>query len=105
MSKFLKLLFFLYSSLICSNKLQIDAVSGDAYLSYHAELLSKVDRTKNLTNFVQAMISAKKEANFPVAFDIWIGGKDILLRIEKNWARERAFIQAHNKNNFSSEVS
>ena len=88
---------------------QIDAVQWDDYLGYHAELPGKVDRTENLTNFVQTMISAMKAANPNVSFDIchhnpyW--GKKYFAADWKNWDIDRAFIQAYNEKNFQAEVN
>ena len=88
---------------------QVDAVQWDDYLGYHAELPGKVDRTENLTSFVQTMISAMKKANPNVSFDIchhnpyW--GKTYFAADWKNWDIDRAFIQAYNEKNFSAEVN
>lgn len=39
----------------------IDAVQWDDYLGYYAELSGKVDRTANLTKFVQQMVTSMKK--------------------------------------------
>ena len=88
----------------------IDAVQWDDYLGYHAELPGKVDRTDKLTTFVQQMISAMKQANPKVSFDLchhnsyW--AKRYFAADWKTWDVDRVFIQAYNDNdkNFSVEV-
>lgn len=86
----------------------IDAVQWDDYLGYHAELPGKVDRTDKLTNFLQQMISAMKQANPNVSFDIchhnpyW--AKKYFAADWENWDVDRVFIQAYNEKNFATEV-
>ncbi len=88
---------------------KIDAVQWDDYLGYHAELPGKVDRTKNLTNFIQKMITATKKANPSVSFDIchhnpyW--AKRYFAADWKNWNVDRVFIQAYNEKNFTAELN
>ncbi|MDJ0733275.1 MAG: family 10 glycosylhydrolase [Nostocaceae cyanobacterium] len=88
---------------------QIDAVQWDDYLGYHAELPGKVDRTANLTNFVQQMISGMKKVNSSVSFDIchhnpyW--AKRYFAADWENWDVDRVFIQAYNDENFQEELN
>ncbi|AUT03439.1 hypothetical protein CLI64_25185 [Nostoc sp. CENA543] len=88
---------------------QIDAVQWDDYLGYHAELPGKVDRTANLTKFLQQMITAIKQANSKVKFDIchhnpyW--AKRYFAADWQNWNVDRVFIQAYNEDNFSEELN
>lgn len=88
---------------------EIDAVQWDDYLGYHAELPGKVDRTADLTSFVQQMISAMKEANPSVSFDIchhnpyW--AKRYFAADWQNWNVDRVFIQAYNEANFKEELN
>ena len=86
----------------------IDAVQWDDYLGYHAELPGKVDRTDKLTNFSQQMITAMKQANPKVSFDLchhnsyW--AKRYFAADWQNWDIDRVFIQAYNEKNFQTEV-
>lgn len=86
----------------------IDAVQWDDYLGYHAELPGKVDRTDKLTNFLQQMIAAMREANPDVSFDLchhnpyW--AKRYFAADWEEWGIDRAFIQAYNEKNFQAEV-
>ncbi|VEP14100.1 conserved hypothetical protein [Hyella patelloides LEGE 07179] len=88
---------------------EIDAVQWDDYLGYHAELPGKVDRTEHLTKFVQEMISAMKEANPNVSFDIchhnpyW--AKRYFAADWKKWGVDRVFIQAYNEKGFKEELN
>ncbi|MDZ8104396.1 MAG: family 10 glycosylhydrolase [Nostoc sp. DedQUE12a] len=87
----------------------IDAVQWDDYLGYHAELPGKVDRTANLTKFVQEMTSSIKKANSSVSFDIchhnpyW--AKRYFAADWEKWGVDRVFIQAYNDNNFEEELN
>ncbi len=87
---------------------QIDAVQWDDYLGYHAELPGQVDRTANLTKFVQEMVSAIKQANPNVSFDIshhnpyW--AKRYFAADWPNWNADRVFIQVYNDDNFQAEL-
>ena len=87
----------------------IDAVQWDDYLGYHAELPGKVDRTATLTLFVQNMISAMKQANPNVSFDIchhnpyW--AKKYFAADWKKWGVDRVFIQAYNEQGFQEELN
>ncbi|NEP02451.1 MAG: family 10 glycosylhydrolase [Symploca sp. SIO2E9] len=87
---------------------KIDAVQWDDYLGYHAELPGKVDRTNKLTIFSQEMISAMKQANQKVSFDLchhnpyW--AKRYFAADWSKWNVDRVFIQAYNDKNFSAEV-
>ncbi|NEO32877.1 MAG: family 10 glycosylhydrolase [Symploca sp. SIO3C6] len=87
---------------------KIDAVQWDDYLGYHAELPGKVDRTNKLTIFSQEMISAMKQANPKVSFDLchhnpyW--AKRYFAADWSKWNIDRVFIQAYNDKNFSAEV-
>ncbi|MFN6565505.1 MAG: family 10 glycosylhydrolase [Nostoc sp. ChiSLP01] len=87
----------------------IDAVQWDDYLGYHAELPGKVDRTANLTKFVQEMTSSMKKANSSVSFDIchhnpyW--AKRYFAADWEKWGVDRVFIQAYNDNNFKEELN
>ncbi|WP_216701604.1 family 10 glycosylhydrolase [Gloeothece verrucosa] len=86
----------------------IDAVQWDDYLGYYADLPGNVDRTKNLTNFVNQMITAMKKANPSVSFDIchhnpyW--AKKYFAADWQNWKVDRVFIQAYNQANFATEL-
>ncbi len=86
----------------------IDAVQWDDYLGYHAELPGKVDRTDKLTNFAQQIITAMKQANPQVSFDIchhnpyW--AKRYFAADWQKWDVDRVFIQAYNEKNFQAEV-
>jgi uncharacterized lipoprotein YddW (UPF0748 family) len=86
----------------------IDAVQWDDYLGYHAELPGKVDRTTQLTNFVQQMIADVKKANPAVSFDLchhnpyW--SKRYFAADWQNWDVDRVFIQTYNDANFSQEL-
>lgn len=88
---------------------RIDAVQWDDYLGYHAELPGKVDRTENLTKFVQEMSSSMKKANPSVSFDIchhnpyW--AKRYFAADWEKWGVDRVFIQAYNDKNFDEELS
>jgi hypothetical protein len=87
---------------------QIDAVQWDDYLGYHAELPGQVDRTLELTNFVQKAISATKAANPSVSFDIchhnpyW--AKRYFAADWENWGVDRVFIQVYAEENFAQEL-
>lgn len=86
----------------------IDAVQWDDYLGYHAELPGKEDRTAKLTTFVQEMVSAIKQANPNVSFDIshhnpyW--AKRYFAADWPNWNADRVFIQVYNDANFNEEL-
>ncbi len=88
---------------------KIDAVQWDDYLGYYAELPGKIDRTSNLTNFLQEMITAMKQANSTVSFDIchhnpyW--AKRYFAADWQNWNVDRVFIQAYNEANFQEELN
>lgn len=88
---------------------KIDAVQWDDYLGYYAELPGKIDRTAKLTNFVQQMITAMKQANSSVSFDIchhnpyW--AKRYFAADWQKWNVDRVFIQAYNKANFKEELN
>ncbi|MDJ0615417.1 MAG: family 10 glycosylhydrolase [Calothrix sp. MO_192.B10] len=88
---------------------QVDAVQWDDYLGYHAELPGKVDRTANLTNLLQQMISGMKKANPSVSFDIchhnpyW--AKRYFAADWEKWNVDRVFIQAYNEDNFKEELN
>ena len=88
---------------------KIDAVQWDDYLGYYAELPGKIDRTSNLTNFLQEMITAMKQANSTVSFDIchhnpyW--AKRYFAADWQNWNVDRVFIQAYNEANFKEELN
>ncbi|WP_392535039.1 family 10 glycosylhydrolase [Nostoc sp. C117] len=87
----------------------IDAVQWDDYLGYYAELPGKVDRTANLTKFVQQMATAMKVANGSVSFDIchhnpyW--AKKYFAADWEKWGVDRVFIQAYNDSNFVEELN
>lgn len=87
---------------------QIDAVQWDDYLGYHAELPGQVNRTAKLTKFVQQMITATKQANPKVSFDVchhnpyW--AKRYFAADWSNWNIDRAFIQVYNDANFQDEL-
>ncbi|AFY84140.1 family 10 glycosylhydrolase [Oscillatoria acuminata] len=86
----------------------IDAVQWDDYLGYHAELPGQVDRTLELTSFVQKAISATKAANPSVSFDIchhnpyW--SKRYFAADWENWGVDRVFIQVYAEENFAEEL-
>lgn len=86
----------------------IDAVQWDDYLGYHAELPGQVDRTLELTKFVQKAISATKAANPSVSFDIchhnpyW--AKRYFAADWENWGVDRVFIQVYAEENFAHEL-
>ena len=88
---------------------KIDAVQWDDYLGYYAELPGKVDRTSNLTHFVQQMVAVTKQANPAVSFDIchhnpyW--AKRYFRTDWTNWHVDRVFIQVYNNANFSEELN
>lgn len=90
---------------------EIDAVQWDDYLGYHAELPGKIDRTAHLTIFLQQMITAMKQANSSVSFDIchhnpyW--AKRYFAADWQKWNVDRVFIQAYNDNdaNFKEELN
>jgi uncharacterized lipoprotein YddW (UPF0748 family) len=88
---------------------KIDAVQWDDYLGYYAELPGKIDRTSNLSNFLQEMITAMKQANSTVSFDIchhnpyW--AKRYFAADWQNWNVDRVFIQAYNEANFKDELN
>ena len=94
---------------------QVDAVQFDDYLSYAPELLehqSPADRQQlvtNLTTFVNNLVTATKQANPQVSFDIcdfndyWAGkmyGADLA-----NWHVDRRFIEAYRDSDFEQELS
>ncbi|MEH2175042.1 family 10 glycosylhydrolase [Nostoc sp.] len=87
----------------------IDAVQWDDYLGYYAELPGKVDRTANLTKFVQKMATSMKIANGSVSFDIchhnpyW--AKKYFAADWEKWGVDRVFIQAYNDSNFVEELN
>lgn len=87
----------------------IDAVQWDDYLGYYAELPGKVDRTANLTKFVQQMVTSMKKANESVSFDIchhnpyW--AKKYFAADWEKWGVDRVFIQAYNDSNFVEELN
>ena len=86
----------------------IDAAHWDDYLGYHAELPGNVDRGKKLTEFVQKMITAMKQTNSNVSFDIthhnpyW--AKTHFAADWQRWNIDRAFIQAYAEDNFEDEM-
>ncbi|MDZ8053429.1 MAG: family 10 glycosylhydrolase [Aulosira sp. ZfuVER01] len=88
---------------------KIDAVQWDDYLGYYAELPGKIDRTANLTTFLQQMITGMKKANNRVSFDIchhnpyW--AKRYFAADWQNWKVDRVFIQAYNEANFKEELN
>ncbi len=87
----------------------IDAVQWDDYLGYHAELPGKIDRTTKLTNFLRQMITAMKQANSSVSFDIchhnpyW--AKQYFAADWQKWNVDRVFVQAYNEANFKEELN
>ncbi len=87
----------------------IDAVQWDDYLGYYAELPGKLDRTENLTRFVQQMVTSMKKANKSVSFDIchhnpyW--AKKYFAADWEKWGVDRVFIQAYNDSNFVEELN
>ncbi|MDY7023375.1 MAG: family 10 glycosylhydrolase [Cyanobacteriota bacterium] len=87
---------------------KIDAVQWDDYLGYHAELPGQVDRTKELTSFVQNTIKAMKAANPNVSFDIchhnpyW--AKRYFAADWEAWGVDRVFIQVYGEENFEDEL-
>ncbi|MBO3461466.1 family 10 glycosylhydrolase [Aetokthonos hydrillicola Thurmond2011] len=88
---------------------KIDAVQWDDYLGYYAELPGKVDRTAKLTTFIQQMITAMKQANPSVSFDIchhnpyW--AKRYFAADWQKWKVDRVFIQDYNDANFKEELN
>ncbi len=88
---------------------KIDAVQWDDYLGYSAELPGKIDRTAKLTSFSQQMITAMKQANSSVSFDIchhnpyW--AKRYFAADWQKWNVDRVFIQAYNEENFKEELN
>ena len=88
---------------------QIDAVQWDDYLGYYADLPGKIDRTAKLTNFVQPMVTAMKQANPKVSFDLchhnpyW--AKRYFAADWQKWKVDRVFIQAYNEANFVTELN
>ncbi len=88
---------------------KIDAVQWDDYLGYHAELPGKVNRTDKLTKFIQNMITAMKQANPSVSFDIchhnpyW--AKRYFAADYQKWKVDRIFIQAYNEKGFQDELN
>ena len=88
---------------------KIDAVQWDDYLGYHAELPGKVNRTDKLTKFTQQMITAMKQANPSVSFDIchhnpyW--AKRYFAADYQKWKVDRIFIQAYNEKGFQDELN
>lgn len=87
---------------------KVDAVQWDDYLGYNAELPGAIDRTADLTLFVQQTISEMKRANPAVSFDIchhnpyW--AKRYFAADWQNWKVDRVFIQAYNDANFNQEL-
>ncbi|MEM7578356.1 MAG: family 10 glycosylhydrolase [Cyanobacteria bacterium P01_A01_bin.80] len=88
---------------------KIDAVQWDDYLGYHAKLPGKVNRTDKLTKFIQQMITAMKQANPSVSFDIchhnpyW--AKRYFAADYQKWKVDRIFIQAYNEKGFQEELN
>ncbi len=88
---------------------KIDAVQWDDYLGYYAQLPGKVDRTAKLTSFLQQMVTAMKQANSTVSFDIchhnpyW--AKQYFAADWQKWNVDRVFTQAYNESNFQSELN
>ena len=88
---------------------KIDAVQWDDYLGYYAELPGKVDRTAKLTSFIQQMITAMKQVNPSVSFDIchhnpyW--AKRYFAADWQKWNVDRVFIQDYNDANFRDELN
>ncbi len=87
---------------------QIDAIQWDDYLGYHAELETTTNYTASLTNFVQGMVTAVKNNNPNISFDIchhnpYWAGRYFAADWEK-WNVDRVFIQAYNEKNFDAEV-
>ncbi len=86
----------------------IDAIQWDDYLGYHAELPGQVDRTLELTNFVQNTIKEMKAANPNVSFDIchhnpyW--AKRYFAADWETWGVDRVFIQVYGEENFDDEL-
>ncbi|MGB3533888.1 MAG: family 10 glycosylhydrolase [Microcoleaceae cyanobacterium] len=86
----------------------IDAVQWDDYLGYHAELPGQVDRTLELTKFVQNTIKEMKAANPNVSFDIchhnpyW--AKRYFAADWQTWGVDRVFIQVYGEENFNDEL-
>lgn len=87
---------------------KIDAVQWDDYLGYYAGLPGKVDRTTQLTHFVQQMRADIKKANPAVSFDLchhnpyW--GKRYFAADWQQWNADRVFIQTYNDANFYQEL-
>ncbi|MEM8505128.1 MAG: family 10 glycosylhydrolase [Cyanobacteria bacterium P01_D01_bin.1] len=87
---------------------QIDAVQWDDYVGYHEELEGDIDRTAQLTQFMQDIRAAVKQANPAVSFDVchhnpyW--GKRYFDADWANWQVDRAFIQVYNDDNFAVEL-
>lgn len=87
---------------------KIDAVQWDDYLGYYAGLPGKVDRTTQLTHFVQQMRADIKQANSAVSFDLchhnpyW--GKRYFAADWQQWNADRVFIQTYNDSNFYQEL-
>lgn len=83
--------------------------NGMIILGYHAELPGQVDRTAKLTQFIQQMITAMKQANPSVSFDLchhnpyW--AKRYFAADWENWPVDRVFIQAYNEKNFQEELN
>lgn len=86
----------------------IDAVQWDDYVGYYENLPGGVDRTQQLTQFMQGLKAAVKRANPQVSFDIchhnpyW--GKRYFDADWENWNVDRAFIQVYNDDNFAQEL-
>ncbi len=86
----------------------IDAVQWDDYVGYHEELEGESDRTAQLTQFMQEIRAAVKQANPAVSFDVchhnpyW--GKRYFDADWANWQVDRAFIQVYNDDNFAVEL-
>ncbi len=86
----------------------IDAVQWDDYLGYYANVSGGVDRTNELTEFVQRMRDGMKQANPNVSFDIchhnpYWGARYFAADWER-WNADRVFIQAYNDANFDDEL-
>jgi uncharacterized lipoprotein YddW (UPF0748 family) len=88
---------------------KVDAVQWDDYLGYHAELPGGIDRTADLTKFMQQTIANVKQANPQVSFDVchhnpyW--AKRYFAADWSQWKVDRAFIQAYNEKNFKEELN
>ena len=86
----------------------VDAVQWDDYLGYYEAVSSGVDRTAQLTEFVQKMRNGMKQSNSNVSFDIchhnpYWGARYFAADWER-WNADRVFIQAYNDANFNDEL-